>query len=340
MVFSTNQNRQIFVSKGYKNNVASLTTLGNITAAADKDNNIYIVQNGYGGLVRSDLIKPNSIMWATASAPEDTARKLKKVTVALDSTVNGGDPISGQDYILRINFRQMYGMSDEDIYQKYGAVHATAAMTEDASLFYAEMIYSLVKNFNRLYCPLLEIQVSGTAVATATKSGSTVTLKDASGNTVNAPSAGFDIVEKSQVNEWSLGTKQYTPVYFDVIPTTVTYNGDEVVWGTATPGVSSTTVGNGYMIADLEYFCMGERGDQYRNVGWPKSIPTKYFVDPTAEYYVLDIHYAFQGSCEDIQKSEKTLTIVSETKGDLDSIITLLEGKSDIKVSKTENYAG
>lgn len=314
----------MFVASAHKTSVAALTTKGWITAQTDGDGCIYIVQKGEGGLVRSDLIKPNSIMWATASAPADTEIKLKKVTVALDRAVNGGDPISGQDYILRINFRQMYGMSDEDIYQKYGAVHATAAMAEDASLFYAEMIYSLVKNFNRLYCPLLEIQVSGTAIATATKSGSTVTLKDASGNTVNAPSAGFDIVEKSQVDEWSLGTKQYTPVYFDVIPTTVTYNGDEVVWGTATPGVSATTVGNGYMIADLEYFCMGERGDQYRNVGWPKSFKTKYFANETSTYYVLDIHYAFQGSCEDIQKSEKTLTIASTDSSVIEAVIAKL----------------
>ena len=95
----------MFVASAHKTSVAALTTKVWITAQTDDDGCIYIVQNGHGGLVRSDLIKPNSIMWATASAPADTAIKLKKVTVALDRSVNGGDPISGQDYILRINFR-------------------------------------------------------------------------------------------------------------------------------------------------------------------------------------------------------------------------------------------
>ena len=335
----------MFVAVDKKSSVAALTTKGWIYIGTDGDGSVYIVQNGHGGLVRSDLIKPESVMWITASAPADTAIKLKKVTVALDSAVNGGDPIAGQDYILRINFRQYYGMSDEDIYQKYGAVHATAAMAADKKLLYAEMIYQLIKNFKRTYSAPLEIQVNSTTVATATKSGATVTLKDASGNTIATSNlaSGFDIVEKSQASEWVRGVKQYTPVYFDVIPTTVTYNGDEVVWGTATPGEASGTIPNGYMLSDLEYFCMGERGDQYRNIGWPKSIPTEYFITNPAEgYYVVDVHYAFQGSCEDIQKSEKTLTLVSTTKANVAALVTALTtaGVPATKVKATAAYTG
>ena len=81
---------------------------------------------------------------------------------------------------------------------------------------------------------------------------------------------------------------------------------------------------------------MGERGDQYRNVGWPNAITTKYFVVPTNEYYCLDIHYAYQGTCEDIQKSEKTLTILSTTKSVIDGIITAM-GIEDL-VQATDLY--
>ena len=83
---------------------------------------------------------------------------------------------------------------------------------------------------------------------------------------------------------------------------------------------------------------MGERGDQYRNVWWPKSIPTKYFVTPTSSYYALDIHYAYQGTCEDIQKSEKTITILATAKATIDSVITAL-GIGD-KVKATDLYDG
>ena len=347
MVFSTNQNRQLFVSTGFTANVeapfTSLNAVGKMTSGVDADNHLYFVHKGYGGLVRSDLIKPSSIMWVTATAPEDMELIMKKYTVTLDPNVgsdgngNTGVPIPGQDYILRINFRQLYGMSDEDIYQKYGAVHATAAMQADKTKFYAEMVYSLMKNFSRLYAPLIDIKVDNKIVAKATKSGSTVELLDAAGNTITPNANGFELIEKPQVAEWALGTKQLTRVYFDVIPTTVLEDGVEVIWGVATPGQDSTTVGNGYIIADLEYFCMGERADQYRNIMWPKSIPTKYLVDSSKTYYTLDIHYAFQGSCEDIQKSEKTLTIVAEDVDDIEGIISELEDLN-IEVRKTAGY--
>jgi hypothetical protein len=139
------------------------------------------------------------------------------------------------------------------------------------------------------------------------------------------------------VNEWQLGTKQYTPVYFEVIPTTVTSSSaEEVEWGTVTDFTATynQTVGNGYKYADLEYFCMGERGDQYRNVGWPKSIQTKYFVNPANTYYALDIQYAYQGTCEDIQKSEKTLTILfpsTTAKDTIDNVVKSLDIEDKVK---------
>ena len=66
---------------------------------------------------------------------------------------------------------------------------------------------------------------------------------------------------------------------------------------------------------------MGERGDQYRNIGWPNSIPTKYLVDPTASYNVLDIHYYFVDGGESPQKSEKDITIVCTDKTVLNKLI-------------------
>lgn len=343
--FSTNQNRQLYVVKSVESTLAAIqgdANLGKVYVGTDAEGHKFVNQNGYGGIIRSDLIKPASIMWANASAPADMQRNLKLTELTLRSSVNSGAPISGQDYVLRINFRQLYGMSDEDIYQKYGAVHAVSGMS--ASDFYKEMIYSLVKNFSRLYAPLLEIAVnsysSGTVVAKATKVNGTVHLYDATGTEISATVTKILICEKSQVSEWALGTKQLVPVYFEVIPTTVTdASGSEVVWGDTTDKWNVLTpVGNGYNIADLEYFCMGERGDQYRNVGWPKSIQTKYFVDPTSTYYVLDIHYAYQGSCEDIQKSEKTITFVAKTKAIIDSLIEAL-GISTI-VKATDLYDG
>ena len=72
----------------------------------------------------------------------------------------------------------------------------------------------------------------------------------------------------------------------------------------------SRIIDNGHNIADLEYFCMGERGDQYRGMCWPYNIHTKYLVDPNKKYNTIDIHYAYVGDGVSVQKSEKDITIV------------------------------
>lgn len=56
---------------------------------------------------------------------------------------------------------------------------------------------------------------------------------------------------------------------------------------------------------------MGERGDQYRNMGWPNVIETKYLVDPTKQYDVLELHFAFTDSGVNSYRSEKDITIVA-----------------------------
>ena len=68
--------------------------------------------------------------------------------------------------------------------------------------------------------------------------------------------------------------------------------------GVATQVTPTRTVGDGHNMADLEYFCMGARGDIYRGMGYPNIIHTTYLADPTAVYDTLDIHYYYTGSNE------------------------------------------
>lgn len=249
------------------------------------------------------------------------AHELKSVTVTLDTNVNGGAPVAGQDYILRIAFRQYVGMSDEDQYFKYGMVHAYAGM--DADEFYKVLALSIAKNFSREVVPLIKIEVH--SKATKSKGGFdsngymvvTPTTKDNGKSDTTNPYYATDTlvtdIDNIRITEveqpWRLGVMAQTPVYFTVQSVPVTVNGDERHWATLTEGTSGS-IGNGKTIADLEYFCMGERGDIYRGVGFPNNIPTTYLVDPTVKYNVIDIHYAYVGSNESVQKSEKTITLV------------------------------
>lgn len=247
---------------------------------------------GAGGMLRSDLIDIKNIMYAKATDADDLAHELAKYKVTLDPTVNGGSPVAGQDYILRIAFRNYIGMSEEDQYFKYGMVHAVSGMT--AGSFYQELYKSLKKNFSRETEQLLDFSLE---VA--------LTGGDASG-----------LIVEEVPQEWILGTFPQVPVNFTLMPDTIIVNGDARIWGLVEKQASTSSIPDGHKIADLEYFCMGERGDVYRMMGFPNVIRTKYLVNPDLKYNTIDIHYAYVGSNEAVQKSEKDITIVVPKVGD------------------------
>lgn len=316
--FSTNQNRHIYVASAY-GDVSENSAVGTIKAktvdnGVDKD--IYLIYKGADTVLKSPLIPVKNLSYIKATKKEDLRKPFKSVLVALDSNVNGGAPVSGQDYILRIAFKQFYGMSDEDQYFKDAAVHATAKMT--AAQFYQKMVDSLNLAFAR------EVGAHAYTKKDGTVEGSNPYLK------FEASATGITITEKEQ--HWTLGIESREPVNFEVVPTTIYVDGDDVQWGTVTnktvdkskvtvTGDNATGVGNGKDIADLEYFAMGERGDQYRMVGFPNYIPTTYLVDPTKEYNTLDIHFAFTDDGVNSYRSEKEITVVDTDGKAIDSII-------------------
>ena len=323
-VFSTNQVRQLYVAKALKApHVLAGDAAGSIAVKNDTaKNHLYFEYKGADNLMRSDLIDIKNILYAKATDADAMVHELKSVTVTLDTNVNGGAPVAGQDYILRIAFRQYVGMSDEDQYFKYGMVHAYAGMNADE--FYKVLALSIAKNFSREVVPLIKVEVH--SKATKSKGGFdsngymvvTPTTKDNGKSDATNPYYATDTlvtdIDSIRITEveqsWRLGVMEQTPVYFTVQPTTITVNGDERIWGTVKDTDPAGTIANGKKIADLEYFCMGERGDTYRGVGFPNNIPTTYLVDPTVKYNVIDIHYAYVGSNESVQKSEKTITLV------------------------------
>lgn len=344
--FSTNQVRQLYVAKALKTSyVPASDAAGSIAVKNDTaKNHLYFEYKGADNLMRSDLIDIKNILYAKATDADDMAHELKSVTVTLATDVNGGAPVAGQDYILRIAFRQYVGMSDEDQYYKYGMVHAYADMKADE--FYKVLALSIAKNFSREVVPLIKIEVH--SKATKSKGGFdsngymvvTPTTKDnGKSDTTNPYYAtgtlvtDIDSIRITEVEQpWRLGVMAQTPVYFTVQPVPVMVNSDERVWATVTEGTNGT-IGNGKKIADLEYFCMGERGDIYRGIGFPNNIVTTYLVDPSKTYYTFDIHYAYVGSNEAVQKSEKDITIVCSDKTEFNKIVTAFNTATGLNIA-------
>ena len=299
MVFTTNQTKHFFVATDLKENLKDGNYgAGSIELKFTKDKKaFYFNYITPGGIVRTDLIPVASVEYAKYTSASEMQTHLKSKMITLDSTINEGKPIVGQDYIININFRNYFGPSDLHTYLKQGVARA---FNEDASELYARLAISLARNFAREIEKPLEIKLAGSNVVVTP----TTKLEDVkSGNT------GVVLTEIEQ--PWTLGVQESTPVNFELTFVPITDEGVERIWGIVEDVESGKIVENGKKIADMEYFYMKERGDQYGNVGWPQVVPVKYLANPNSKYDVLDIHYSYVGSNESIQKSEKDLTIVS-----------------------------
>lgn len=315
-VYNTNQNRQFYVIKSFEKDSTKFTgkdanpAAQSITVKTVGEGNckeLYFLYKGADTVLKSDRIPLKNLDYIKATKAEDLRTPLKSVKVSLKSEVNGGKPVLGQDYLLRINFTEFYGTSVYDTYVKDAAVHVTSNLigTDNQKPFYDAMVDALNAAFAR------ELG--------ATK-GSNPYL------TFTSAADGITITEK--VQPWHLGIEKQERVKFDVFPTTVYDGVDDVTWGKAdvvtpkkgedgtwTPalvvsGAGQNAIGNGHEVADMEHFFMGERGDQYRYKGYPNYIPTQYLVDATKEYNTLDIHFAFTDTGVNSYRSEKDITLV------------------------------
>lgn len=318
-VFSTNQVKQLYVADKYD---ATLETVGSISVGADSGKTqMYFKYMGAGGQTRSDLIDIKNITSAVATDADKMVRPLRTFKLVLDKKVNSGTPVAGQDYITRIWVKNYIGISEEDQTFKFGVAHAYTGMT--ASDFYKVMAMSLVRNFNSDEENLVKIylEVGGTKPEEVTGTPTEVT-KLTKESTLSDTYTGIVIEEKPQ--EWALGVFMQNPVNFEVIPTTIVANSEEVIWGIATKVVSTKVIDNGKTIADMEYFFMGERGDVYRYMGFPNSFRTKYLVDPDKKYNTINIHYFFKDSGESVQQSEKDIMLVVPKVGTTNKISNAL----------------
>jgi len=301
--FSVNQVHQLYVISGYNASVTDASAVGTIGAIKSIDDirgkEVMFNYKGVESVLTSDFIQIHNIGYAKAIKAADMVTVMKKVKVALKSDVASGNVVSGQDYVLSINFKNFFSSGDASQYFKDAVVHGVTGMT--ATQFYAKMADSLNAAFSR-------------------EPGATKTTNPYVKFTSDAN--GLYIEEKPQ--EWQLGTKKARRIMFDVFCSTIYTGGEDLIWGEVTdvtPAkanavVGTNAIGNGQQIADLEWFCMGERGDQYRGKGWPNVIPTKYLVDPTQQYHVFELHYAFTDTGVNSYRTEKEITIVAPATAD------------------------
>ena len=291
MVGSTNQNRQMYVATAQKASVAKTDAAGTIAVKSNtaKTEMYFNYVGADKTVMRSDLIKVDSIMYAKATKADALKLKLKSVKVSLADNL-----IPGEDYILRINIQQAFGKGDDTTYQKFGAVRATSSMTP--TTFWAAMKQSLDRNFSKELTEWF---------------------------TFEAAEDGLTITEVEQ--PWVAGKTPKENVHFDVVNCYIMDTGVEVEAFTIAKPTYTLEAKNGHIIVDQEIFYMGERGDQYRDTNGLIKINTQYLADANKDYCTIDIHYAFVDSNEGVQKSEKDIYIVGE-QATITALITAING--------------
>lgn len=399
--FSQDQVRQFYVVKRLVN---TLTSPGDLKVNTSDEYAWfeYMSPNGNNGnpiIVRSDLIDKKKIVYMKTS--EAKTRKLKKVKVTLNSEINSGAPLAGQDYILRFVFYGLGIGGVENQYIKEGGAYRVKT-GDTAAKVYATMKKLAEINFSREAYPMVNFSLDGdkAQIVLTANSGITVKAKEAGteGNSISfhiddvaAATAGISVVKSSGVTTitasltstadtigdlkalvasnveanalievvgtnatsvvaessaqsltggtttgllveevlqpWVLGKRQASPLDFEVFAVPVNSDGVPTPWAEVedVTASNSNVQTNGKMVADMEWFYIGERADQFRGVGYPDNFETTYTADPSKEYDFLDIEFYYAGDAEDVQKSKKVLTIAADN-----SVVTYSDLETDI----------
>lgn len=272
--------------------------LGDMSAFGVAGQYLYFKHYGQGGVVSTDKIDVANIISAKLTAGDSLKTPLHKNTVTVSTA------IVGQVYTVKVFCRHYLGIGERNINTIVGVYRAVTG--DNAAAVAAGLRKSL-----RAALGFSVSEVSseaGSSVVTDIKNYREPLF------TVSGSSASIVISEVE--GPWELGRFPAGHI--------VTISKDAVVlgditdasgiqtnkWGTVVYAANGTCDDASKKLADLEYFCMGNRGDQYRGMGYPYNLETKYMVNPSTDYDVIDIHYAYVGSNESVQKSEKDLTIL------------------------------
>ena len=283
--FSTDQVRQLYVVTDKATVFDDTTVDGAIAVNFSNEDVWFTYQSPNAGLnegsgpVRSDLIPVKCVEAAVATSAK--SRPLRKLVVELDPTINGGNPVVGQEYILRYTFFGLGIGGNENQYIKNAGSYRVRP--GDTATDVLQAIKDLSdKNFSRE--PSLYV--------TTTLVGTTLEIEEVP-------------------QKWVRGKRQAAQVNFEMNFAPILYNGTFLPWGTVTDATSTNTnvLTNGRVASDMEWFYYGERGDQFRFVGYPNNFESIYLTDPNKEYDFVDITYYFAGDTEDVQKSKKTITL-------------------------------
>jgi hypothetical protein len=300
MNFSTNQVLHFYVNDPAVNSVVA------VGSKKFADGAFSLEVSDSTGVLRSDKIE--NVMWVKKATAAKQVTPYMEANLQFSADVNEGAPIAGQNYIVRVSYPSVGGTGIEAWTTKTATAYAKASSTAETIL--EELATALNEAF----------AADGVLVATADGSTLNITQSDLATKTFEA------------------GVRPAYAVQFTVTAAKVVADGEEVDWLTEDSfKVTANTelgISGSYKLADMEYFALGERGDEYRMMGWPNvAFKSKdyYKIDVAKDYDVYTIHFASVGANAN-HKMEKEIVIatIGEVAG-LEAALTALGAKVETK---------
>lgn len=282
--FNTYQTRNLYVVKSFLES-GEPDAAGELAMGTTATGEIFFKYfNGDGQAVRTDLIRPKSIISLKNTAAADMDKPVPQYTLTLNSAVTLANCV-GKVFTLTINLHQILSYDMNDSMAVTASVVGDATNTANATAFYS-------------------------AFATAIQAAMPKFTK-AAPFTVTSSANGIVITPAPGAYRRGLLSKDIFPLSFSS-----RLHGDDVAWADVAEAASaSVKIPSVYEIADLEYFTLGERGDSFRGAFWPNNYEPTYLVDLTKTYDVVSIEFAWQGNAENIQKSPRMIQLACEVSG-------------------------
>lgn len=303
--FNTNQTRHFYTYGIVSGGDEALTPI------YDKEGGSVIAfkfggKNADGLAFSSDMVKLANIKNLSVTASADMKVPALQHTITIDTAAfANAAALAGKTVKLAITVHQLFDYDDSNSCVFY-AEHTVAA-SETNAVFYAAL-----KDAAEKAMPKPDKQYP---YVTFTSSADGLVITEALQKYVRGKLTGEPV---------------HISVAFGIVPTSYT---DDVttVWGKDTVAESTTVaLPANYVLADLEYFAFGERGDFYRGFNFPNDYTPTYVIDPksTTEYDVLNIEYFYAGDAENVQKSPRLIQIAG-VPGEVKTLLSKIKGYID-----------
>lgn len=298
MNFSTNQVMQFYVVGNIADNITGAATLptGGFSFNVDDEHRTDVIEN---------------VMWGKVVTADALKMPFTVAELTLKSDVNSGSPVAGENYVVRVSYPEVAGLGIEGWTTKTAVVTATTGMT--AATLYSEL---------------------GKNLEGALGTDGVIEVVLSTGKLAIAPA---DPTKNFKAGIYPVVMPEFRVSFAQITVDGVLESPFELEVGEAdtTTYTDLTPISGAYKLADMEYFAMGERGDQYRKMGWPDFITTEYKINTANEYDMLVVHYAYKGANEGSYKSEKDL-ILAGTAANIDAVAKALQTKTGVTFTKVD----